>query len=166
MGYANPVKKLDFPELAAEGDSIWVVIKNPLILPPSFLTGAVEDVEVDGDGKPVNVSAAKAMEKGRQTAAKLIIAWRVYDASVFPRIDPQTGEVVPGTEPLLLPGPPAGDGVDPALFEKVPSAITLGIMREVSAALNPQPAREGANTQNESSSPQSPSTTAPGVAAQ
>jgi hypothetical protein len=176
-GYANPVKKIDFPGLSSGADDpIWVVIKNPKVLPPKFLQGALSDAADSGaigedepagdDTAAAKLSASRtsaAMEAGKRTAAKLIIAWRVYDTDTFPEFDTLTGEQVPGTGQTLLPGPAAGDGVPPELFDRVPMQITMEIMNEVGAALNPQPAPAGDNTPKISSSSPSPSTTEPGA---
>jgi hypothetical protein len=73
-GYTSPYVLLPFPDL---GDDVSVLIRNPQLLPPSELTP--EDVQLDERGQPVDPQAANmAMYK---VFARLIVAWKVYDAS-------------------------------------------------------------------------------------
>lgn len=72
-GYTNRVILLEFPDL---GDAS-ILIRNPRLLPPSEITP--EDVAVDSNGQPIDPQAAN--QSMYKVMAKLIVAWRVYDAS-------------------------------------------------------------------------------------
>ena len=165
-GYARQVITLKFDDLAAdpENDRIWVVIKNPQLQPPQALRPPnPEAYEKGDDGKLKDPEAAS--EGGQAVAAKLVVAWRVYDPTSTPEFDPDTGEEIPGTGRMLLPAPPGGDGVPPEAFAKLPRAIQTRIMETISEAMDP-PQDSGAPTAKMSSGQPSPSTTAPGAAAQ
>lgn len=73
MGYTNPYVLLTFPDL---GDDISVLMKNPQLLPPSEIEP--EDVPTNENGQPVDPSAAQ--EAAYKVMAKLIVAWKVYEA--------------------------------------------------------------------------------------
>ena len=91
MGYTNPYVLLTFPDL---GDDISVLMKNPQLLPPSEIEP--EDVPTDDNGQPVDPSAAQ--EAAYKVMAKLIVAWKVYEA-----FDPTaTLEVDPDADPTVL----------------------------------------------------------------
>lgn len=73
MGYTNPYVLLTFPDL---GDDVSVLMKNPQLLPPSEIQP--EDVPTDDKGQPLDPAAAnEAMYK---VMARLIVAWKVYEA--------------------------------------------------------------------------------------
>lgn len=73
MGYSNPYVLLTFPDL---GDDVSVLMKNPQLLPPSEIQP--EDVPTDDKGQPLDPAAAnEAMYK---VMARLIVAWKVYEA--------------------------------------------------------------------------------------
>ncbi|MFK0182081.1 hypothetical protein ACIQVR_39725 [Streptomyces xanthochromogenes] len=73
-GYTSPYVLLPFPDL---GEDVSVLIRNPQLLPPNELTP--EDVTLDERGQPVDPQAANmAMYK---VFARLIVAWKAYDAS-------------------------------------------------------------------------------------
>jgi hypothetical protein len=160
-GYANRVIKLTF-DLSEDpaSDPIWVVIRNPKLLPPQmFRNSGAAELEVDDAGKPKDANAAA--DTGAAMAGKLVIAWRVYDATTSPEYDPNTGDEVPGTGQELLPAPSGGNGVAPELYAKLPSEIQIKIMQTIAEAINP-PSGQDATTPKTSSGPQSPSSTAPG----
>lgn len=93
-GYNNPYVILQFPEL---GDDVSVLMRNPQLLPPSEVTP--KDVPLDDRGQPVDPQ--QAQEAMYEVFARVIVAWKVYDASE--------------STPLNL-----GDDVDPvALFESL-----------------------------------------------
>lgn len=72
-GYSNPYVLLTFPDL---GDDVSVLMKNPQLLPPSEIQP--EDVPTDDKGQPLDPAAAnEAMYK---VMARLIVAWKVYEA--------------------------------------------------------------------------------------
>lgn len=101
MGNGSRVITRHFPELSTDGDAIWVTIRNPMWMAPEELITKDSEAKVDPDtGEPVNDEEAK---KGTYALlAKLIIGWRVYDATWVPKIDGETGEMMPGQEPPRL----------------------------------------------------------------
>ncbi len=72
-GYTNPYVLLPFPEL---GEGVSVLMKNPQLLPPSEITP--EDVVTDDSGRPTDPQAAN--ESMYKVMARLIVAWKVYEA--------------------------------------------------------------------------------------
>lgn len=124
-GYANRVITLQFPDLAEEGDPIWVAIRNPRLQPPEKLRP--KDVPLDPEtGKPIN--SDDAVSAMYEIIAGLIIGRRVYDAMVA-EVDDQG---VPADQPLL---------VLPATPEKVqhlPMEIIQRISEEMKVGANPR----------------------------
>lgn len=165
-GYARPIIRLDFTdELGSPGDPIWVVIRNPKLLPPKMLRvskQAQAAAEALKDGGEDAGDADQALAATHAMAGRLVVAWRVYDPSPVPEIDPLTGEVNGNGGQVLLPSPTGGNGATAEQFGALPTAIQLAVMREITEALNP-PQGPGAPTQKTSSSSQSPSTTEPGA---
>lgn len=105
-GYNNPYVLLQFPEL---GDDVSVLMRNPQLLPPSEVTP--KDVPLDDRGQPLDPQ--QAQEAMYEVFARVIVAWKVYDAS----------------EPAAL---ELGDDVDPvALFE------SLGAVQDPQPRLGP-----------------------------
>lgn len=144
-GYANRVINLQFPELAEPktdengkvvlhpesgkpepSEAIWVVIRNPQLMPPGELTP--RDVAVDpNSGRPLD--AEDANQAMYEIFAKLIVGWRVYDATSF-EINSETGE--PLDQPLLeLPATPAS-------VAKLPNAIINKLAAQLQESANPQ----------------------------
>jgi len=83
MGYNEPYVLLPFPDLGADCS---VLLKNPQLLAPSEITP--EDVPLDDKGQPVDPQGAnEAMYK---VMAKIIVAWKVYEAFAadLPQVDP------------------------------------------------------------------------------
>lgn len=163
-GYAGQAIRLPFDSLSEDpaADPIWVVIKNPKLQPPQALRPtdpAAYDTGDDGKMK----DADRASEAGREMAARLVIAWRAYDATTSPEFDALTGEQVAGTGQKLLAAPAGGNGAHPDQFAKLPQVIQMAIMEKIAEAVNP-PSGPGAPTQKTSSGPLNPSTTAPGPA--
>jgi hypothetical protein len=72
-GYTNPYVLLQFPDL---GDDVSVLMKNPQLLPPSEIQP--EDVPTDDNGEPVDQK--QAQEAMYKVMARLIVAWKVYEA--------------------------------------------------------------------------------------
>ena len=72
-GYTNPYVLLQFPDL---GDDVSVLMKNPQLLPPSEIQP--EDVPTDDNGQPIDQAAAQ--EAMYKVMARLIVAWKVYEA--------------------------------------------------------------------------------------
>jgi hypothetical protein len=76
MPYANRVLHLDFPELSAEGDPVWIKMRNPKFLSPAEIRGRkarpAGDEQADTDAEE---------NSSYELFAKLIIGWHVYDAA-------------------------------------------------------------------------------------
>ena len=175
-GYAQSVIKIDFPGLSKdpERDPIWVVIKNPKLLPPKMLRpgreaqAAAEAIRAaeGSDGQPAGAVSPEDAETAQNgtymMAGRLVIAWRVYDPASSPEIDPLTGEEVDGTGQSLLPSPQGGGGASAEQFGGLPLEIQLAVMRKITEAVNPQSGPEGL-TQKMSSGQPNPSSTEPGA---
>lgn len=124
-GYANRVITLRFEELTEPGEpEIHVVMRNPRLMPPGEL--APENVELDDNNQPKDLEAAKAANNG--VLAKLVIGWRAYDASDI-QVDAD-GNLLP-QEPLPLPA-------TAELVGKLPAAIFMRMIKEVTDAVDPQ----------------------------
>jgi hypothetical protein len=133
-GYANKVIKLDFRDLSADWDTdpIWVIIRNPRLLPAKEITSATDSAGAyDDQGKILD--RAKAEDATDRLIAKLIIAHRVYDATAEVSYDPLTGEPVGGEEQPLLPPTPWG----PEIAAKLPVGIRVRIAEEFTKAQSP-----------------------------
>lgn len=126
-GYASRLIRLPFPELSEdpETDPIFVTIRNPKLMPLQDLQDNAPDA-VDAEGNPVPEKATAGMLR---IISRLIVVWRVYDASHL-QVNPQTGE--PMDQPLLaLPA-------TPELVAKLPAVIINRIADELTGAVNPQ----------------------------
>lgn len=124
-GYANRVRTITFNDLTPDGEPpIHVVLRNPQLMPPDELSP--EDVQLDENGRPTDVAAAKRAND--KVLAKLIIGWRVFDATDV-RIDADGNEL--DQEPLPLPA-------TPELVAKLPTVIWKALVDEVGNAINPQ----------------------------
>lgn len=122
--YGTLFPRIEFPELTPEGaDLVWVEIRNPGMMPPAALEearGAMVDVEVDDQGRPVD--EAKAAPAVYGMLAKMIRKWHVYD-------------VMADDDPLpLLPSPPRTAEV----VKQAPGAILQKIMELVKALQDPR----------------------------
>ncbi|MDB4873213.1 MAG: hypothetical protein JWL97_4217 [Gemmatimonadales bacterium] len=122
MPYANPVIKLEFQDLSSDWvtDPIWVTIRNPRQVPPDEL----RPKGIDSNDEEAVMAATF------ETMAKLVVGWRVYDASAPIKLD-VNGD--PVGEPELLPHP-----ATPALVRKLPLEIVNRIGEEVNEAVNPR----------------------------
>jgi hypothetical protein len=124
-GYANRVITLSFPELTEPGEpEIHVIMRNPRLMPPAEL--APQNVELDENNQPKDFDAAKTAND--TVLAKLVIGWRAYDASDI-QVD-EDGNVLPQA-PLPLPA-------NAELVGKLPAAIFMRMIREVTDAVDPQ----------------------------
>lgn len=128
-GYANRVVKLDFPHLSSDPkqDPIWVVIRNPKLMPPHELTPKGGG-GIGPDGQPADLE--KAEDATYSMIAKIIIGWRVYDASQPIELDAAGNDT---TKQVLL---PQGDHTA-ANCRKLPLEIIKAINREIGEAVNP-----------------------------
>lgn len=104
-----------YPQL---GDDIWVVIKNPLLMPASAIQTDT-NIQVDANGNPVDRNAA--MEAGFEIASRLVVSWNVYD--------PDDSEDNPA--PLPLPATPHA-------LRILPLSISNAISEIVGKALAPK----------------------------
>ena len=170
MSYKDRVIRLDFSEELSDDpqqDPIWVIIRNPRLLPPaelsSFSSGdsGYEEAEPAEDGTPQAkvTDPAKATETLRKMVARLVVAARVYDATDPGTFDPETGE--PTGEQPRMPHPPW----NAEQAAKLPLPVLERISKEFAEAVNPQK-RDMPATQTTSSSPLSASTTEPGAEGQ
>jgi len=130
-GYANRVITKQFPELAEEGDTVWVTIRNPKTMSPGELRSK-SGIKVSEDGQVEDTD--ETHNAGNEVLAKVVIGWRAYDATWVPEIDPDTGEPLPGQEQPRLTVP-----ATPEQVAKLPMAIYMWL-GEMIAAVNPQEA--------------------------
>lgn len=138
MGYKNPTVVLTFPDLAADDDHLEVVIRNPRLMPAGELrslgrksgtpdparVAAIKQYTDAGQDVPEELLTEEDTDRGLAYAAKLVIGWHVYDATV-----PDGG---------LLPLPATAE-----LIGKLPQEIFLAIMGEldkVNPTKQPSPA--------------------------
>jgi len=128
-GYATPVITRHFPELVEDGDDVWVTIRNPRLMAPGEMLSTADGVQTGPDGEVQDLGVAS--RASFKLAAKLIIGWRMYDATFIPQLDPQ-GEPVPGAAAALLPPVPG-----PADVAKAPMAV-FNWLGEQMATVNPQ----------------------------
>lgn len=175
--YSRPVIKLDFTAELGSGpdDPVWVVIRNPKLLPPKMLRAsretqaaaeAVRAAKEAGLPPPGEDVADVAMGGTHEMAGKLVVGWRVPDPSWVPEIDLLTGEISGDGARPVLPPPSGGNGVSADQFASLPMTIQLRVLQEITDAVNPQQGQEDqspAPTSQTSSGSPSPSTTEPGA---
>lgn len=116
-GYANRTNRITFPDLSEPGDEVYVAIRNPRLVPPGELRG--RDVAMDENGQPVDT--AEAEQAMYETLAKLVVSWRVYDATDM------------GDDQALLPSPAKPEDV-----AKLPTEIINQLAEEIQQAVNPR----------------------------
>ena len=138
-GYAKRVIKLDFPDLSEDPqtDPIWVIIRNPRLMPAKEITSASDSGAYDDDGKIIDRGKAELATDA--LIAKLVIAARVYDATATADYDPLTGEPLGDTEQPLLPNTPWA----PEVAARLPLEIRVRIAQEFTSAQNPTKAAKG-----------------------
>lgn len=115
---------LKFPELAEDGENLFVALRNPRLMAPTELQP--REVALDDNGRPVDLAAAQ--EANNEVIAKLIVAMRAYDATDF-QVDAE-GNPLPQR---LLEAP-----VTPEVVAKLPMEIIKAISEELTEAVNPQ----------------------------
>ncbi|MFK0222237.1 hypothetical protein ACIQWN_29105 [Streptomyces vinaceus] len=134
-GYSNPYVLLQFPEL---GDDVSVLMRNPQLLPPSEITP--KDVATDETGKPLDPQAAQ--EAMYEVFARVIVAWKVYDAS-----QPVPLDLTDDPDPVALFASLSVDSLAPQPrltavtvenVARMPLRITNRIMEEISKVADPQ----------------------------
>ena len=123
-GYANRLITLDFPDLSEdqETDPIRVTIRNPRLMPPDELRPKGIDSENEDE----------MMAATYQVMAKLVVGWRVYDASAPIEVD-ENGDVVEGVDQPRLGLPATAETV-----AKLPMEIINRIGAEIREAADPQ----------------------------
>lgn len=132
-GYAQQYLPLRFPHLSEEGDEVYVIIRNPRIIPPAELRP--KGVTVNSDGEVDDEDAA--MASMYVVYSRLIVGWHAYDASV-----PDSGTeqvmltddgqmITPGQ--VLLSWPPTPDKV-----AALPVEIIAAITDAIGEATNPR----------------------------
>ena len=126
-GYANRVITRHFPDLAEDGDDVWVCIRNPKLMAPGEMS--LDGIELNGDGTPK--VGEDGMRASYKMAAKLIIGWRVYDPAAPIELD-EHGEMLPAGDMPLLPSPPTPENV-----AKLPIEIFSWLGEEL-GNVNPQ----------------------------
>lgn len=118
MAYLNRTIRLAFDgtdeSLPNLGDDIWVVIKNPMLMPGSALSTGIE---ID----PNNIDTNQALRHSQIIASRLVEAWSVYD--------PDDRSESPA--PLPLPATPEACAL-------LPVVIINKIAELAGQALNPQ----------------------------
>jgi hypothetical protein len=108
MGYAQPLIRLDFPDLAEDGDPIWVVIRSPKTMPnEAFL--------LPSGAAALDENSPEAMTVTYEMIARFVHDWHVYDATATgPEAD----------VPLPVPA-------TPELLAKLPVTILRAISDEM-----------------------------------
>jgi hypothetical protein len=148
MGYSTPTIRISFPEVSSPEDEVWIVIRNPMLVPAREFNDAVASA---GD--------SDSMSAGLAALARLVIAWRVYDATWVPELDPETGEPLPGQGgPPLLPFPATAESMG-----RIPMVAQNALNAEAARAfpqMRTAPPADG--TSSPSLPSPSPSTTEPG----
>ncbi|MGW2861955.1 hypothetical protein [Streptomyces sp. NPDC001205] len=132
-GYTEPYVLLRFDDL---GDDVSVLIRNPQLLPPREITP--RDVPLDDKGQPVDTDDAQTAMY--EIFARLIVAWKVYDASQSSPL-----EVGDDADPVALfqslgtadPQPRIGP-VNVENIAKLPMRIISSLMDTVNASVSPQ----------------------------
>lgn len=124
-GYANRIVRLTFPELTEPDESeLFIVIKNPRTLPPEQLMA--DDVALDAQGNPTDPK--RAIQRTKEVIAPLILAWRMYDATVIELDDDGKPKSQP---PLPMPA-------TPELVGKLPTEAIVELNRIIAEAVNPR----------------------------
>jgi hypothetical protein len=132
-GYAQQYLPLKFPHLSNEGDEVYVIIRNPRIVPPDELRP--KGVTVGSDGEVSDEDAA--MTSMYIVFSRLIVGWHVYDASVPESGTEQVmltddGQMITPDQ-VLLSWPPTPDKV-----AALPIEIINAITEAIGEATNPR----------------------------
>ncbi|RSN38564.1 hypothetical protein DMC64_41590 [Amycolatopsis sp. WAC 04197] len=122
-GYANRVITTHFPELAEDGEDIFVVFRNPKTQTMSKLEA--DAVALGPDGAPDRAQATAAVNA---LMARLIIGGRLYDA----RVDGIDEAGNPLDQPLLT------FPLTPESAAGLPLEVISAITDNVKSAQNPQ----------------------------
>jgi hypothetical protein len=115
-GYKNRTVTLEFPDLAEDGDRIYVALRNPRMVPVTVLR--TRQVARDANGEALD--PADEQLAVFEVYADLIVDWHVYDATSIDEDQP----------PLPLPA-------TAELVGKLPLEIQERISEEVNERRNP-----------------------------
>jgi hypothetical protein len=117
-GYRDRIIRITFPGLTDDNDKdpVWIIIRNPALMPADELRSYADKISPGAvtaaangtsDGMSAQLSGSD-MDAAYRMFSRLIIAWRVYDATAIPEIN-EAGEVI-GEQPLL-PSPATPDTI-------------------------------------------------------
>jgi len=124
-GFANRVRTLTFPELTEDGEPVlYVAVRDPRTMPSSLLMPP--DIARAPDGRPLVPEEAE--QRSREILARMVIGWRMYDATDF-TVDDDGNPM----EQAMLPLP-----ATPELIDKLPMAVTHAMNTLIVEALNPR----------------------------
>lgn len=115
-GYKNRVVTKEFPDLAEDGDTVSISIRNPMTVPYD----ALQPREVNRDANGNALDPADALVAMYEVYARLTVNWRAYDA---------TAEIE--NQPLLE-SPATAES-----FAKLPLEIQNWVADEVNRRRNP-----------------------------
>ncbi len=101
------------------GDDLWVIVRNPMLMPQSLLT-TKRDVAMNSDGTPV--SRDEAMQAGSEVVAGLIVDWNLTDVLDLAEHSPVLG--IPTNADVLR--------------HHVPSVVSEVIAQMLGRARNPR----------------------------
>jgi hypothetical protein len=139
-GYSNRIIHIPFPDLSdSDDDAIWLSIRNPQYMSPGELQP--KDVPLGPDGKADPVATMEAMY---EVYSRLIVGWRVYDATTI-QVDPETGAELD----MQRLGSPA----TPVLVGKLPMVILNELAKVIKDAIDPPSGSASLITKTSSSSP-------------
>ncbi|GHB55430.1 hypothetical protein GCM10010331_49070 [Streptomyces xanthochromogenes] len=132
-GYTSPYVLMQFPDL---GDDVSVLMRNPQLLPPREITP--RDVPTDDKGQPLDPDDAQKVMY--EVFARLIVAWKVYDASQTPPL-----EISEDADPVALFESLGSGDAQPRIgpinvdnVARLPMRIISRMMDEVNATVSPQ----------------------------
>lgn len=132
-GYTEPYVLLRFEEL---GDDVSVLMRNPQLLPPREITP--RDVHLDDKGQPVDADDAQTAMY--EVFARLIVAWKVYDASQSTPL-----EISEDADPIALfeslgtgDSQPRIGAINVENIARLPMRIISRLMDTVNASVSPQ----------------------------
>lgn len=134
--YRDRVITKHFPQLAEDGDDIWVCIRNPQTMAPEELRP--EKVTVNADTGEVE-ETEENKRAGNEILAKIVIGWHAYDATWPIEVDSH-GNVISGDAPAL-PHPATGKSV-----AKLPTPIYLWMgemLQKANPLAQPEPPADG-----------------------
>lgn len=116
----------------ALGDDIEVLVRNPMLMPQSFLVPR-KKIKMNEQGIPDD--AFEAFDAMLPTIASLVASWTVYD----PFDDSESPEPLPLPSTIEVNGSEDDrDAAIVALMKRVPGPVTEAIQELIQAARNPR----------------------------